>query len=252
MGQASGTPSRRSSWERVGPAQVDTRDASLLPTDNWPFLYLRERAIPALNVRGMVLIAVLSLGLLFLIVQPRAAGSGPAWQRINWQMFFLGAGFMLLETKSVVHMALLFGSTWIVNSFVFAAILLMILVSNLWVIKARPRHLTPYYVLMIAALIVGAIVPMSTFLALPGLGKVLASCAVTFLPVFFAGVVFATSFRDSEQPDIDFGSNIAGIILGGLCEYFSLALGFTGLLVIAIVFYVLSFVLKPRRQLVAP
>ena len=38
-------------------------------------------------------------------------------------MFFLGAGFMLLETKSVVHMTLLFGSTWLVNSIVFFAIL---------------------------------------------------------------------------------------------------------------------------------
>ena len=166
---------------------------------------------------------------------------------VNWQMFFLGAGFMLLQTKSVVHMALLFGSTWIVNSFVFAAMLLMILVSNLWVTKMRPQRLAPYYMLLIAALLVGAIVPMNTFLALPGASKVLVSCVVTFLPIFFAGVVFATAFRDSEQPDVDFGSNIAGIILGGLCEYSSLAVGFTGLLVIAIVFYALSFVLRPRR-----
>ena len=47
--------------------------------------------------------------------------------RPNPHMFFLGAGFMLLETKGVVHMALLFGSTWVVNSVVFAAILMMIL-----------------------------------------------------------------------------------------------------------------------------
>jgi hypothetical protein len=243
---------RPSTWERVGPAQVDTSTTTLLPTDNWPFLYLRERAIPALNVHGMALIAFLSLAILLMIVPARGGDvrqpNRLAWKMVNWQMFFLGAGFMLLETKSVVHMALLFGSTWIVNSFVFAAILLMILISNLWVIKARPQRLAPYYILMIAALLVGAIVPMNTFLALPGAAKVLASCAVTFLPIFFAGVVFATAFRDSEQPDVDFGSNIAGIILGGLCEYSSLAVGFTGLLVIAIVFYTLSYVLRPRRH----
>ena len=39
--------------------------------------------------------------------------------RPNGRMFFLGAGFMLLETKGVVHMALLFGATWMVNSIVF-------------------------------------------------------------------------------------------------------------------------------------
>ena len=51
-------------------------------------------------------------------VSPRCGGRGPAAR-----MFFLGAGFMLLETKGVVHMALLFGSTWMVNSIVFFAIL---------------------------------------------------------------------------------------------------------------------------------
>ena len=30
--------------------------------------------------------------------------------------FFLGAGFMLVETKAVVQMALLFGGTWMVNT----------------------------------------------------------------------------------------------------------------------------------------
>ncbi len=49
-------------------------------------------------------------------------------------MFLLGAGFMLVETKAVVHMALLFGGTWIVNSVVFCAVLVMILAANLFVL----------------------------------------------------------------------------------------------------------------------
>ena len=44
---------------------------------------------------------------------------------------------MLLETKGVVHMALLFGSTWVVNSVVFFAILVMILLSNLFVLAVQ-------------------------------------------------------------------------------------------------------------------
>ena len=56
-------------------------------------------------------------------------------------MFFLGAGFMLLETKGVVHMALLFGSTWVVNSVVFFAILVMILIANLFVMTVKPQKL---------------------------------------------------------------------------------------------------------------
>ena len=83
-------------------------------------------------------------------------------------MFFLGAGFMLLETKGVVHMALLFGSTWVVNSIVFFAILVMILLSNLYVLAVRPRGPGPYYALLVAALLVNALVPMSAFLSLAG------------------------------------------------------------------------------------
>ena len=164
-------------------------------------------------------------------------------------MFFLGAGFMLLETKGVVHLALLFGSTWIVNSIVFFSVLVLILLSNLFVWAVKPKNLWPYYGLLITSLLVNTYVPMSTFLALPGAAKVFISCAVIFVPIFFAGVIFATAFRDSRQPDVDFGSNIGGVILGGLSEYFSLMVGFNYLLFIAIAFYLLSMIYKPRVQL---
>ena len=160
-------------------------------------------------------------------------------------MFFLGAGFMLLETKGVVHMALLFGSTWVVNSIVFFAILVMVLLSNLFVLLFRPRRLCRC-ALLPAALLVNASVPMTVFLALPGSGRVVVSCLVVFLPVFFAGLIFAATFRDSRQPDVDFGSNIGGVILGGLSENLSLVVGFNHLLYLAIVYYLLSAVLRPK------
>ena len=192
----------------------------------------------------MAIVAVLSLVILLAFAPVRRA-------RPNGRMFFLGAGFMLLETKGVVHMALLFGATWMVNSIVFFAILTMILLSNLYVLAVRPRRLWPYYALLLLSLAVNSVVPMDDFLALPGASKVVASCAVVFLPVFFAGVIFATVFRSSEQPDVDFGSNIAGIILGGLSENLSLVVGFNHLLWIAIGYYVLSALLSPKVAAVA-
>jgi hypothetical protein len=87
-------------------------------------------------------------------------------------------------------------------------------------------------------------IPMGSFLDLPERQRVVASCAVVFLPIFFAGIVFATAFRDSESPDIDFGSNIAGAVLGGLSESLSLMIGFNYLLVLALAFYVLSAALS--------
>ena len=246
-------PNDDPSWRRIGPARIvdnggAAHAASLLPADDWPFLYLQQRVIPWLNLRGMLMIAVLSLGMLW-VFAPRAAtlASGIKTPRFNAQMFFLGAGFMLLETKSVVHMALLFGSTWLVNSIVFGAVLLMILAANLWVQKIRVERLTGYYVCLFIALLIGVLVPLNTFLALPDAVKIPASCAITFGPIFFAGVVFARVFRDSENPDIDFGSNVGGVILGGLCEYFSLVIGFNNLLALAMAFYFLSAIFGTRK-----
>jgi len=224
-------------WRRIAPASVETLGITRVPTDDWPFLYLREAKIPSLNLRSMALIGGLSLTILYAFSPVRRV-------RPNGQMFFLGAGFMLLETKGVVHMALLFGSTWLVNSVVFFAILVMILASNLFVLVFKPKKLWPYYALLSGALLVNIVVPMSKFLALPGWGKVGVSCAVIFVPIFFAGIIFGTSFRDSRQPDVDFGSNIAGAILGGLAENLSLVIGFNYLLIIALAFYLLSAVLR--------
>jgi hypothetical protein len=112
----------------------------------------------------------------------------------------------------------------------------------------QPRRLWPYYVLLTAALLVNVYVPMSTFLDLPGAAQVVTSCLVVFLPVFFAGVIFAAAFRDSAHPDRDFGSNIAGVILGGLSENLSLVVGFKNLLLLAVAYYALSAVLGPRPQ----
>ena len=228
-------------WLRVAPSQVVVARSALLPADDWPQLYLRDREIPWAPIgQGMLAVAALS-AMLLVAFSPKRRPS------LNWQMFFLGAGFMLLETKGVVHMALLFGSTWVVNSVVFAAILLMILAANVYVQKVRPHHLLPYYALLAVALLVNALVPMSAFLSLAPALRTLASCAVVFAPVFFAGVIFAALFRESREPDRDFGSNVAGIIVGGLSEQLSLVVGFNYLLLVALAYYGLSWVLAPRR-----
>ena len=225
-------------YAKLGPADVKLADGDTVPTDDWPFLYLRAPAIPALNLRGMAIVAVLSLVIIFTFAPVRRA-------RPSGQMFFLGAGFMLVETKSLVHMALLFGATWMVNSIVIFAILTMILFSNFFAAGVQPRRLGPYYMLLLATLFLNSIVPMESFLALPGLSRIVVSCIVVFLPVFFAGVIFATAFRSSERPDVDFGSNVAGIILGGLTENLSLVVGFNHLLWLAIGYYALSALPRP-------
>ncbi len=232
--------SRPENWLKIAPVQVDTEGISLLPTDNWPFLYLREPMIPTLNVRWMLMVVAIS-GLVLYWFAPMRKFTP------NGQMFFLGAGFMLLETKSVVQMALLFGSTWMVNSIIFFAILMMILLSNLFVILLRPkRRWGLFYGLLGASLVLNILVPMDYYLALPAAARMIISCSLVFVPIFFAGVIFALAFRDSQQPDIDIGSNIGGVILGGLSEYLSLVVGFNMLLVVALFYYLLSALIASR------
>ncbi|MFA5039507.1 MAG: hypothetical protein WC732_07495 [Candidatus Omnitrophota bacterium] len=229
-------------WVQVRPAEMETEGLNFLPSDAWPFLYLRDKTIPFKPTgQGALVVAFVSLAILFLF-------SPVKFTRPRWQMFFLGAGFMLLETKSVVHMALLFGSTWVVNSFIFFSILVMILLANLFVLRLQPRDLRPFYAGLLLSLLVNAFVPMSYFLALPDIIRPLFSCAVVFIPVFFAGVIFAAAFRESDHPDVDMGYNIAGVILGGLSENLSLMLGFNNLLFVAVLFYVFSALLRPRAS----
>jgi hypothetical protein len=230
----------REHWRKIGVSAVATAGIRRVPTDDWPFLYLRSPSVPWLNVRGMLIVAVVSLAIIRLASPTRSV-------RPNGRMFFLGAGFMLLETKGVVHLALLFGSTWVVNSIVFFAILVMILLSNLFVLTAKPRREWPFYALLMAGLLLNVAVPMTRFLVLPGAARVAVSCAVVFVPIFFAGVAFAMAFRGSARPEVDLGWNIAGVILGGLSEYLSLVVGFNALLVLAMAFYGCAALLGGRR-----
>jgi hypothetical protein len=231
-------------WLRVAPAHLTVGGFTRLATDDWPFPYLRGPLIPWLNVREMILVAIVSAAILWVF--------SPVKRVIpDGHMFFLGAGFMLLETKGVVHASLLFGATWIVNSVVFFSILLLILAANLYVRFVGHVRLWICYTLLVAALVVNIVVPMSTFLALPGWEKVVVSCAVVFAPIFFAGIIFSTSFQASRNPDIDFGANVAGAVLGGLCENFSSILGFNHLLLLAVAFYLISAVLR-RKGIAAP
>jgi hypothetical protein len=240
-----------SQWEHFGLATISPPQGSLrTATDDWPFLYLREPMIPTMSLRGMLIMGGLGLLLIFLFLpRPKKVASVLAERgnkipgfgsALNVQLFFLGAGFMLVETKAVVTMALLFGSTWVVNSVVFFAILMMILLANLWTLRSKPARLGSYYAGLLITLALNALVPLDFFLGMHRSIQVLGSCLLVFAPILFAGVIFAASFKRTTEPDRAFGINIAGAMMGGLAEYCSMLLGFQYLLLLAILFYALS------------
>jgi spermidine synthase len=236
----------RDDWSRIAPTRIiHEAGTPRFATDDWPFLYLQDRLIPNLSIRSMVLLGVLGIGMVYLFL-PRGSGRGRL--RLDGRMFFLGAAFMLLETKAVVQLALLFGSTWIVNSLVFFTALVLILLANLFVLKRPPTRLTWHYVGLVGLLAAAIIVPFDVFLSGGIFTRYVVPCALALGPMFFAGVIFARSFRDSADPDMAFGSNIAGSVVGGLSESFSMLLGFHYLLLLAIAFYLLSAWFAPRAR----
>jgi hypothetical protein len=161
-------------------------------------------------------------------------------------MFFLGAAFMLLEVKSLTTFSLLFGSTWLVNSLVFFAILSSVLLAILFNRRFKVKRIAPVYLLLFGILIVNILLPPETLLlGNPVIRYILAS-ALAFAPVFLANIIFTNSFRDSEAADIAFASNLLGIIVGAGLEYFSMLIGYRLLLIPVIVFYALALLLRGR------
>ena len=75
---------------------------------------------------------------------------------------------------------------------------------------------------------------------------------LAFAPVFLANVIFSNSFRDSEAADVAFASNLLGIMVGGMLEYFSMLFGYHLLLLPVIVFYALALVFRGRVRAEQP
>jgi hypothetical protein len=230
-------------WYPIRIATVQEVPGLKQATDDWPFVYTRVPSVPGLTWRGVGLTLVLSVLLWFAFGGHRAlsaeGGAAPEWGYML-RSFCLGAGFMLVETKAVVQMALLFGGTWMVNTVVFAAILVMALAGNLYAGKVKPRRLELYYIGLFVTLGLGLAISPSFFLGWNPALQIVAVCALVFAPIAFAGVVFATTFRRTTQPDRVFGANVAGALVGGLAENASVVLGFQLLLCVAVGFYLLS------------
>ncbi len=214
-----------------------------VPSDDWPYLYLAERSVSPfyLSLIGMLaLVAALSVataapGLL------RGAVSG----RGDWEMFLFGAAFLLLETRFVTAMNLLWGATWITSAVVFGAILATLLVATL-ITEVRPLSWPVAAGGLLASLAVTWLVEPAALLGVEGPLRVGASVAYVGLPVFFAAVCFALRFERRRDAGHAFGWNLLGAVAGGLLEFAGMALGFATLLLLAAALYLGAFLLRER------
>ena len=208
--------------------------------DDRPFLYLRDRSIPDRYLVTLGLILLVS----FAFVRVAGGSTTPMWR--YGDLFCMGAAFLLLETKSVVQFALLFGTTWFVNALVFAGVLLSVLAAI--EVERRLRIGRPRLLLgsLLVGLLVAGVVPTSALLELAGGPRFIAAAAIAFLPVFVANLIFAERFRDAAEPAAAFGANLLGAMVGGALEYASLLTGYRALLLLAAVLYCAAFWLGRR------
>ncbi len=216
------------------------RQSAAITTDDWPYFYQRQPGLP-FNVIFMSAMVVM----LFFWFMRRTAGHVLS---IRWHFFFLGAAFMLLEAQIISKMALLFGTTWVVNSIVIAFILLLIVLSNTVVEKWPAIPVSAAYVGIFASAAVAYAVPLGRYFFPSLVLRATIAAIVLCLPVFFAGIVFVRSFADAHFSAAALGSNLFGALVGGILESFSFWFGLKSLLVLAVVLYAASAVVMRQRE----
>ncbi|KAB2969571.1 MAG: hypothetical protein F9K18_01175 [Thermoanaerobaculia bacterium] len=215
-----------------------------IPTDDWPFPYLRTRRIPGLYVDAALALA----GLLALLLAATwwRSRRGPQSTRnleVNLAFLAMGLAFLLLESKSVVQFSLLFGTTWLNSSLVFLGVLVSVLAANWVATMLRGRHALAWiFPFLLGSCLLPLAWPLSNLLGVesPGL-RFVAATALTFSPIFLANLTFSVAFREQPAPEHVFGWNLLGATLGGILEYTSLAFGYGALALLVAAAYTLAF-----------
>jgi hypothetical protein len=203
-------------------------------TDDWPFFYMPRRVYPVSYLLMICQILVLSL-----LITGNFVSERPQFGDLPF--FFLGVGFMLVETKAITEMGLTFGNTWQVIGLVIASILAMAFLANCAVAYfGIKRPYVPYLVLC-AAILFGWSVAGAGGLASTMIGRIETAILLT-CPLFFSGIVFSLLIAGRKGVAGIMAFNLLGAVCGGLLEYNSMYFGFRSLYLLALGCYVLAFV----------
>ncbi|MCF7835611.1 MAG: hypothetical protein K9M15_00610 [Candidatus Marinimicrobia bacterium] len=206
-----------------------------VPTDDWPYLYLKNHQIPSLYGWALFMMLLVSVvGVLFFSPVKKF--------KIDPLFFLLGAGFLLLEAKSVTTFSLLFGSTWVVNAVVFSAILAIVLFANRIVMKMQLKNTRMFFVGLFFSLIFLYFFPINILLGLNIFVKILISGFLVALPIFFSSFLFAMLIKTTQDINISMGSNLLGAVVGGFFEYSSMVFGLNMLYIIALICYLMAMI----------
>jgi hypothetical protein len=211
-------------------------------TDDRPFPYLQRPTIPG-PYRWML--AAIILASLLLV---RAGGGSFRRMRSYVDLAFMGAAFLLLETKNIVQFALLFGATWFVNSLVFTGVLVAVYLAVETASRFRLPRPALLYAGLIAALALAWLVPQESLVGLPVVPRFLAGSALAFAPIYLANLIFAQRFASVETSGTAFAANLLGAMIGGTLEYVALITGYRFLLIVIGALYAVAFALGVLRR----
>lgn len=209
--------------------------------DDYPFLYLRERKIPDFYLLAMGLILAAGAAVI------RFSAGSLRGMRSYADLFFMGTAFLLLETKSVVQFALLFGTTWFVNSVVFVGVLVSVYLAIEVVRHVRLPRPSLLYAALVVSVLLAILVPLHDLLALAAPVRFAAAVALWFTPIFIANLVFAQRFATVGESNVAFGANLLGAVVGGVIEYVALMTGYTALALLVAALYGAAFVFGRRH-----
>ena len=224
---------------------IDLASAPAAATDDWPFLYLRDRFIAPYYLLALAII----IGFAVLLVGRAAQRSGTSLRHFSPHFFVLGVAFLLLETKSLATFSLLFGTTWVVNSLVFFAVLASVLLAIVVNQRVRFRNPVPLYAALFGSIALAVLLPPSSLLIEPVWLRYVVAATLAFAPIFFANLVFSYSFRDTKAADMAFASNLLGAVVGGAIEYVALISGYGWLLGIVGALYAAAWLFATRLRL---
>jgi SAM-dependent methyltransferase len=209
-------------------------------TDNAPFLYFRGDVFPplyAITLFGILLASIAAV---------RGLGGPLREMRPYADLFFMGAAFLLLETKNVATFALLFGTTWFVNALVFGGVLIIVLAA----VETTRRFKTPplplVYAGIASSLALAWVIRPEWLLPLSFAPRLLAATVLAFLPIYLANIAFAKRFQGSSDSQSAFAINLLGALVGGCLEYAALISGYNNLLLLTGLLYLAAFLLIPR------
>lgn len=204
-------------------------------TDDWPFLYANPFGWPVIYTAALVLFVAVGTGFTWWAMRDTTSAAGAA--RPDWPMACLGAGFLLVETKAMAELSLLFGSTWIVNVFVISGVFVMVLAANIAVRAGAGRNRNVIYGLVALSLLCWFFAPRAALNVLGFWPRATIGSLLAVLPIAFAGVAFSSEFGRRCDPTRAFGFNLMGAVAGGALEAASLAIGIRGLTLIALACY---------------